>query len=55
MADSTTLRDCSPSFALTDFDRMETTVSDQFDACLAFTVAQEGGYVDDPADPGGAT
>ena len=30
-------------------------MSDQFDACLAFTVAQEGGYVDDPADPGGAT
>ena len=34
---------------------MENTVADQFDACLAFTLAQEGGYVDDPADPGGAT
>jgi lysozyme family protein len=28
---------------------------DRFDACLAFTLQQEGGYVDDPADPGGAT
>ncbi len=28
---------------------------DPFDACLAFTLAQEGGYVDDPHDPGGAT
>jgi lysozyme family protein len=26
-----------------------------FDTCLTFTLAQEGGYVDDPADPGGAT
>ena len=26
-----------------------------FDACLAFTLREEGGYVDDPADPGGAT
>ncbi len=30
-------------------------MAEQFDACLAFTLAQEGGYVDDPADPGGAT
>ena len=30
-------------------------MSDQFDACLAFTLVQEGGSVDDPADPGGAT
>ncbi|MET0528261.1 MAG: glycosyl hydrolase 108 family protein [Microvirga sp.] len=30
-------------------------MADLFDACLAFTLAQEGGYVDDPADPGGAT
>jgi len=28
---------------------------DLFDTCLTFTLAQEGGYVDDPADPGGAT
>ena len=28
---------------------------DRFDACLAFTLREEGGYVDDPADPGGAT
>lgn len=26
-----------------------------FDACLAFTFAEEGGYADHPADPGGAT
>jgi lysozyme family protein len=26
-----------------------------FDRCLAFTLQAEGGYVDDPADPGGAT
>jgi lysozyme family protein len=26
-----------------------------FDACLAFTLGQEGGFVDDPRDPGGAT
>jgi lysozyme family protein len=26
-----------------------------FAACLAFTLAQEGGYVDDPDDSGGAT
>lgn len=26
-----------------------------FAPCLAFTLTQEGGYVDDPADPGGAT
>src|SRR4051812_42149280 len=30
-------------------------MADLLDACLAFTLAQEGGYVDDPADPGGAT
>ena len=33
---------------------MENNRSHQFYACLAFTVAQEGGYRD-PADPGGAT
>jgi lysozyme family protein len=26
-----------------------------WDACLAFVLASEGGYVDDPQDPGGAT
>ena len=26
-----------------------------FDTCLAFVLAAEGGYVDDPRDPGGAT
>jgi len=26
-----------------------------FDPCLAFILAAEGGYVDDPLDPGGAT
>lgn len=30
-------------------------MADTFDACLAFTLRAEGGYVDDPADPGGAT
>jgi lysozyme family protein len=30
-------------------------MADGFDACLAFTLREEGGYVDDPADPGGAT
>lgn len=30
-------------------------MADLFAACLAFTLAQEGGYVDDPYDPGGAT
>lgn len=30
-------------------------MADRFDICLAFTLRQEGGYVDDPADPGGAT
>lgn len=28
---------------------------DRFDACLAEVLAHEGGYVDHPADPGGAT
>ena len=31
------------------------TVSSVFDRCLAFTLAREGGYVNDPHDPGGAT
>src|SRR5438045_2687647 len=35
--------------------REETEMTDTFDACLAFTLREEGGYVDDPADPGGAT
>ena len=30
-------------------------MADLFDTCLAFTLREEGGYVDDPADPGGAT
>src|SRR5712671_4904089 len=30
-------------------------MAEMFDACLAFTLREEGGYVDDPADPGGAT
>jgi lysozyme family protein len=28
---------------------------DAFETCLAFTLRAEGGYVDNPADPGGAT
>ena len=28
---------------------------DNFEVCLAFTLKAEGGYVDNPADPGGAT
>ena len=27
----------------------------KFDACLAFTLSWEGGYVNNPADPGGET
>src|ERR1700757_567135 len=30
-------------------------MADAFADCLAFTLREEGGYVDDPADPGGAT
>ena len=30
-------------------------MEDRFGICVAFTLRQEGGYVDDPADPGGAT
>ncbi len=30
-------------------------MADDFETCLAFALREEGGYVDDPADPGGAT
>src|SRR3954453_6561825 len=30
-------------------------MADLFPECLAFTLTAEGGYVDDPYDPGGAT
>ena len=30
-------------------------MDDNFDTCLAFTLQEEGGYSDNPADPGGAT
>jgi lysozyme family protein len=30
-------------------------MANTFDTCLAFTLREEGGYVDNPADPGGAT
>jgi lysozyme family protein len=30
-------------------------MADRFDICFAFTLREEGGYVDDPSDPGGAT
>ena len=30
-------------------------MADPFDPCLAFTLAQEGGWADDPYDPGGPT
>jgi lysozyme family protein len=33
----------------------EDEMEDRFGICVAFTLRQEGGYVDDPADPGGAT
>jgi len=36
-------------------NKEETGMADTFDTCLAFTLREEGGYVDDPADPGGAT
>jgi lysozyme family protein len=30
-------------------------LADTFDTCLNFTLSEEGGFVDDPHDPGGAT
>ena len=30
-------------------------MADTFDICLTFTLREEGGYVNDPSDPGGAT
>ena len=30
-------------------------MTDRFELCLPFTLGEEGGYVDDSADPGGAT
>lgn len=30
-------------------------MADSFLTCLAFTLREEGRYVDNPADPGGAT
>ena len=30
-------------------------MAEDFDTCLSFTLREEGGFVDDPADPGGAT
>ena len=39
----------------TAFSNREDAMADSFDICLAFTLREEGGYVDDPADPGGAT
>ena len=30
-------------------------MDDNFDICLAFTLKEEGGYSDNPADPGGST
>ena len=33
----------------------EDEIADRFDICLAFTLREEGSYVDDPSDPGGAT
>ncbi len=30
-------------------------MADTFGSCVAFTLREEGGYVDNPADPGGAT
>jgi lysozyme family protein len=34
---------------------MEIAMRQNFDACLSLTLLQEGGYVDDKNDPGGAT
>jgi lysozyme family protein len=34
---------------------MEKLMRHNFDACLSLTLLQEGGYVDNPKDPGGAT
>ena len=30
-------------------------MADTFNICLAFALREEGGYIDNPADPGGAT
>jgi lysozyme family protein len=30
-------------------------MANTFDICVTFTLREEGGYVDDPSDPGGAT
>ena len=30
-------------------------MADSFSICVAFTLNSEGGYVNNPADPGGAT
>jgi Glycosyl hydrolase 108 len=32
----------------------ESKMADRFEPCLEFTLREEGGYVDDAADPGGA-
>jgi len=34
---------------------MNGSVITQFEACLAFTLGEEGGFTNDPRDPGGAT
>ena len=33
----------------------EHNMANTFDICVTFTPREEGGYVDDPSDPGGAT
>ena len=43
---------CSIKVAQGD-NREETEMADTFDTCLNFTLREEGGYVDDPADPVG--
>jgi lysozyme family protein len=42
-------------WARMDGTEKETTMDALFDTCLSFTLGEEGGFSDDPRDPGGAT
>src|ERR1700730_5482268 len=44
-----------PTHLAKEARQLKDGMATRLDACLAFTLRKEGGYVDDPADPGGAT
>ena len=44
-----------PQPLATDRQQRGRQMADNFDTCLAFTLKAEGGYLDNPADPGGST